>query len=128
MRRQKLLIILFLIIALAGFISCGGAKTAPNIFAGKYSGTFSGASSGTWNAEIGKDGAVSAVMVDPDIGQFKLAGTISPTGDLACGGGVAEINRVSWEGTFKIENNVCTCSGGWKSSTGPFGSWEGQRE
>jgi hypothetical protein len=124
---HKYILTSIIILILVSQIGCGN-KAAPNQYSGKYSGTFSGATSGTWTAEIKKDGSVTAIMIDPDVGQFKLIGSISQSGEFAGGGGVAQINRVSWKGQFKIENDTCTCTGTWESSTGPTGTWEGQKD
>jgi hypothetical protein len=106
------------------------AEVGVNAFAGNWSGTYSGAESGTWTAVIRNDGKVSATAISPSVGTVTLTGTVSPAGLgtlFGSGTGVGGPFTITWEGTFYMQGNNAVGSGTWTSSSGFSGVWSGQR-
>ena len=94
------------------------------IFAGEWSGTFSGGDSGTWNATVGETGTVSGEAFSNNAQQsFPLTGTIDTDGAFRATVGTAE-NGATFSGTFTEDSS----SGTWENTAAQVsGTWMGTR-
>lgn len=119
----KPLLILFALLALA----CSNDEDDNNsevIFAGEWTGTFSGGDSGIWTAVIGNDGTVTGDAFSNSAQQsLPLSGTIDTKGDFRATVGTAQ-NGATFEGTFASD----TSSGTWENAADQIsGTWQGSR-
>jgi hypothetical protein len=109
------------------------APAGKNIFAGNYTGTFGGDSSGTWSASVDNYGKMTA-----SIDSISLSGTVSSSGagnmSSVTGGGNIDGDIVRYIGRFYLQGSTVKCSGTWtdtyKDESGTYidrGSWKGQK-
>ena len=124
--KNVLKITLFFLITL--LISCSSDDDNDNqpqlIFAGEWSGTYSGGDRGTWNATIGETGTVSGEAFSNNSQQsLPLTGTIATDGEFRATAGTAE-NGATFSGTFTVGSS----SGTWENTAAQVsGTWTGSR-
>ena len=111
-------------------VSCSSDNSDDNnpqelVFAGEWSGTFSGDDSGTWNATIGTSGTVNGEAFSSAAQQiFPLTGTITNEGEFRATAGTAE-NGATFSGTFTVDSS----SGTWENAANQIsGTWTGSRD
>ena len=101
---------------------------ADSQFNGSYAGTYAGNSSGTWNATVSVDGAISATATGPFAGTgsvtFGGVSTIPLTGSGASQGFV-----ITFGGNFTLVGSGpgVSAAGTWTSSSGQTGTWNGSK-
>ncbi len=109
-------------------ISCSSDDSDDNqqelLFAGEWSGTFSGDDSGTWSATIGASGTVSGQAFSNNAQDiFPLTGTLATDGEFRATAGTAE-NGATFIGTFTVDSS----SGTWENTADQIsGTWTGSR-
>ena len=120
----KSAIILFSFLA---FIACSNdnnEETQEVIFAGEWSGTFSGGDSGTWEIAVNNFGNVSGNVFSNNLQDFLIVeGTVDTSGEFRATAGSAE-NGATFTGSF-TENSS---SGTWENTAANIsGTWQGTR-
>ena len=101
---------------------------ADNQFAGNYTGSYAGGSSGTWNATVKVDGSLSATATGPFAGTgsvtFGGASTIPLTGS-----GTSQGFAITFAGNFSLVGSGpgVSAAGNWSSSSGLTGTWVGNK-
>ena len=122
----------FKIFLLIGALTMGisGSKVENNdsqqaIFAGSWSGTYSGGDAGTWNATIDADGIVEGEAFSNNLKQsLPLSGSIDNSGDFRATVGSAT-NGATFKGAFTQESS----SGTWENKAYEIsGSWTGSKD
>ncbi|MFN3730026.1 MAG: hypothetical protein ACK4XJ_09970 [Fimbriimonadaceae bacterium] len=106
--------------------------TEPNhsIFAGDYEGGFTGDGQGHWHATVNSSGQLTGQAMSDQFGTFSITGQLTATGSATISGtaqGDIGTVTVTYSGTFRLTPNNIVCSGGWTSSLGGNGAWEGHR-
>ena len=95
---------------------------------GNYAGTYSGGSSGSWNAKVDVDGSLSATATGP----FSGIGSVTYSGASTIplrGTGSAQGFVITFGGTFTLLGGGpdVSAAGAWSSSSGQTGSWVGNK-
>ena len=121
--------IIYVILVLAVGLSCstdnGNESQEQAIFAGNWSGTYTGGDSGTWTATIDSNGSVEGEALSNNLQQsLPLNGSIDTSGDFRATVGSA-MNGATFKGAFASDQG----SGTWENSTDQIsGSWTGTKD
>lgn len=104
------------------------AVLADNQFAGNYSGSYLGGSTGNWTATVDTAGAIVAAAT----GGFTGTGSVSFTGASTIplnGSGTSQGFAITFGGNFTLASNGTSVSalGTWNSSSGQSGTWSGNK-
>lgn len=112
--------------ALSSFSTYG--LLADSQFAGNYAGTYGTVSSGSWNATVTVDGAISATATGPFTGTGSVAFGGATTIPLT-GTGTAQGFAINFGGTFSLVGGGpgVSATGTWSSSSGQMGTWVGSK-
>ncbi len=126
---KQTLIIVFLMAGFFSVVSCNSDDNAQEnpyeIYAGDWSGTFSGDDEGTWSASIDQNGYVIGTLVS-NIATFPMSieGQVSQNGEVDMEYFDVGGNQV---GTMTGSLTADTATGNW-SGFDMQGTWEGSKE
>ena len=134
MRLHKYVLLVALVVALcAVLLPLSGCSSGdgPNPFAGNYTGTYGGGSSGTWTATIAPDGGVTLHVVPSPISgiaAFNGTGHVTRVGAAnlsGSGGAVGSEFTMTWIGAFVQSGAAIHGAGTWTTNTSEVGTWSG---
>lgn len=111
------------------FPGCGGGGGGGPVpvlvsFAGLYTGSFTGATTGTFSFTVDANGDIVAVVHTSDFGNLRGTGHVATDGTFSFTGPITN-SQTSFQftGTMRTVNGLQTASGSWRNSTGQSGSF-----
>lgn len=100
-------------VSLAGSYTGEYVYTAP-VIVGEFPITF----------EVGADGTIQGTGTIPDGSTFAIAGTLGTGDSFSAGGDVTGAGmRITFDGTFQVEDGTVRVVGTWKGGTDYSGTW-----